>query len=133
MSDKSRAKMQQIAERLLARTTEGAVRWEETDRKDSYVAVLEAGSVMIGPTGGLLKVAGLELTARNDRGLTIEKVAVSRDRPSALLPGQPGLPHAAAGDPNAALREVLSALHNAARRSALQVEKTLDSLLDQLD
>ena len=128
MSDELKTKMTRLAERLLERTSDGGVRWEETDRSDFFTAVLEGGSVVIGQAGGFWKGTRFEFTVRNDRGLTIETLAVPRDQPP-VAPGESPV----ADENMEALRNVLLSLYEAARRSALEVDKTLDLLLGQLE
>jgi len=113
-------KLASLAERLLNRTRAGGITWEETDRSGYFVATLEGGSVTVGrPLEG-----PYELNVRNDRGAIMDEATV---QPSNII-SQSVLGTEAAKT----LARLVPTLHETVRRDALNVDVTLDSLLDQL-
>jgi hypothetical protein len=116
-STASADKLKALAERLLERTRDGRVAWEQTDRELTFATVLKPGSVRIGRT----TTAGYSLVVTNGQGTTLEQVAVDPDDP-----------FQATSTSMAALVRILPQLHEMVRRQVLEVDSTLDSMLDQL-
>lgn len=120
MANGNMEKLAQLAQRLLARTDNGAIRWDATDHETKFATVMSKGSIVIGK---LSTVASYRLEIRNDAGTTLEDVSVDARSEFDILPMSPA---------ERDLKVVLPKLYDLARRQALGVDEALDSFLDEL-
>src|SRR4051812_36186089 len=102
-----------LTERLLDRTRRGELKWEVTDRDEAFATVLQGGSIVVSKL-----VTQYTIAVRNERGALIEEADVS--------------PEYAASPIEVALARALPTLHETVRRQVLDVDRTLDNILDQL-
>lgn len=113
-------KLLPIAERLLERTDADAVGWAETDSPDVFIASLQSGVVAVGRT--TRPAHGYFFAVRNDFGVTLEEASIGDPEEEMFLPSSL----------KRIFQETLVDLYERARRKALEVDSTLDSLLDEL-
>jgi hypothetical protein len=115
MADSQLVRLADLADRLLARTEDLTLQWEETDLPREYVTVLQGGSVRVRSTG-----SDYRLSAHNERGAVLEEASVSPDDVFMTDPGQ------------VRLAKIVPRLHEAVRRIVLDVDTALESFLNEL-
>ena len=114
------ADLNQILERLIQRTADGRVKWNRTVESNQFVASVDTISVVVQETpGNFLFTRGYRLEILNESGDTVEVLGNNR----------------ASGetDANSEQSQRLARLYASARRSALDVDATLDKLSKALD
>lgn len=111
------SKMLVLAERLLERTLTGAQRWEETDRSTVFATVVGDASLLVSRN----EVAdSWSLVVENAVGQTLERADV--------MPGSSFTSSAAENR----MTDAVIQLYETVRRKVLQVDETLDRILNDL-
>ena len=113
--------MTKVAEQLLRRTLAGDISWAETDKEDDYLYSGSDSSASIYFSRRSGSVRGrYVLTVFNSRGTRIEELRSDYVRTNEGVIEEAGW------------NGVLSELHEAARRNALDIEGVLDDLIAEL-
>lgn len=113
LDEAAKAKLFNLMWNLHGRTARNELRWDETDYPGRFVAVLGNGSVML---------ADDRLYIQNKDGKVIEEWSSVLDNFAQEAPNGQTI----------AMSSLVSATHERARRQALEVDKTLDALLEEL-
>ena len=122
-------KMTGILNKLTARSRDGKITWRDTVGKQKFLAMLGETGVAIDFNS---ETGVYELQILDKRGRLIESVSAGYGAFAELrlsLPGAEKLPRAEKRVDVSALRD----LHEVARRSALNIDATLDELASHLD
>jgi hypothetical protein len=118
-----RKKTEKLLRKLLEKTEDGEVDWEETVEEDAYRIGFKDGLVSISKFTGSAGEAGFRFTLRNAEGKEIESgFAVS-----------PNFTDQVWGNEKSEYLDLLRELYSSARDSALNTVETLDSMLQDLE
>ena len=121
--DHLRDQMVELAKRLLRLTLDGKISWDETDKENEFIYSATNNSISISVKNTADMIGRYTLTVLNWRGTMVEN----------LRSGYVKLPNATSFLKEAEWNTVLSDLYAVARKSALQVEKVIGDLLNDLE
>jgi len=117
MADK---KLAMLIQRLHEKTNESKISWEKTAEEDAFQVSFSDYSVVISKNALPLAVTEIKLTIVNQNGEVVDEITSSS---SPLFKTERGDDY---------LFQDMTALHHHARRSAMGIEKAVDSLLSAL-
>ena len=112
-------KMSKLAGQLLALTQNYRISWTETDKENEFLYATIKNSISIARVSRMLSVVYI-ITVYNSRGTAVDSLETGSVRKDQFMMPAPW-------------NKVLSDLHEAARKSALNVEEELDILIAALE
>jgi hypothetical protein len=103
-------KLLTLVKRIGAKTDEGQLTWEETEKAGVFQTALSTGSIRLATRGG-----DYQVTIFNENGSLVETFTDSD-----LLPY------------DTSVYAILGRLYETARRQAIGIDKTIDGILEEL-